>query len=69
MFNLKTAVIGAAAGFAVSFIAGIIGRVDFLFVLLRALLSAAFSALLISGVRFYICGFSAKNKTKLPLPQ
>ena len=66
MFNLKTAVIGAAAGFAVSFIAGIIGRVDFLFVLLRALLSAAFSALLISGVRFLYLRFLDEEQNEAP---
>ena len=66
MFNLKTAVIGAAAGFAVSFIAGIIGRVDFLFVLLRALLSAAFSALLISGVRFLYLRFLGEEQNEAP---
>lgn len=66
MFNLKTAVIGAAAGFAVSFIAGIIGGVDFLIILLRALLSAAFSALLISGVRFLYVRFLGEEQTEAP---
>lgn len=66
MFNLKTAVIGAAAGFAVSFIAGIIGRVDFLIILLRALLSAAFSALLISGIRFLYVRFLGEEQTEIP---
>ncbi len=66
MFNLKTAVIGAAAGFAVSFIAGIIGRVDFLIILLRALLSAAFSALLISGIRFLYVRFLGEEQTEVP---
>ena len=66
MFNLKTAVIGAAAGFAVSFIAGIIGGVDFLIILLRALLSAAFSALLISGVRFLYMRFLGEEQTEAP---
>ena len=65
MFNLKTAVIGAAAGFAVSFIAGIIGRVDFLIILLRALLSAAFSALLISGIRFLYVRFLGEEQTEV----
>ena len=66
MFNLKTAVIGAAAGFAVSFIAGIIGRVGFLIILLRALLSAAFSALLISGIRFLYVRFLGEEQTEVP---
>ena len=66
MFNLKTAVIGAAAGFAVSFIAGIIGGVDFLIILLRALLSATFSALLISGVRFLYVRFLGEEQTEAP---
>lgn len=66
MFNLKTAVIGAAVGFAVSFIAGIIGRVDFLIILLRALLSAAFSALLISGIRFLYVRFLGEEQTEVP---
>ena len=66
MFNLKTAVIGAAAGFAVSFIAGIIGGVDFLIILLRALLSAAFCALLISGIRFLYVRFLGEEQTETP---
>jgi hypothetical protein len=66
VFNLKTAVIGAAAGFAVSFIAGIIGGVEFLIILLRALLSAAFSALLISGVRFLYVRFLGEEQTEAP---
>lgn len=50
MFNLKTAIKGAAAGFILSFIAGIIGRVDFLIILLRAFLSAVFSGALFGGL-------------------
>lgn len=50
MFNLKTAIKGAAAGFVISFIAGIIGRVDFLIILLRAFLSAVFSGALFGGL-------------------
>lgn len=50
MFNLKTALKGAAAGFILSFIAGIIGRVDFLILLLRTLLSAVFSGVLFGGL-------------------
>ncbi|WP_428768321.1 hypothetical protein V1L52_07235 [Treponema sp. HNW] len=50
MFNLKTAIKGAAAGLVISFIAGIIGRVDFLVILLRALLSAVFSGALFGGL-------------------
>ncbi|MGI5172187.1 hypothetical protein H0R92_01110 [Treponema sp. OMZ 840] len=64
MFNLKTAIIGAAAGFTVSFIAGIIGRVDFLIVLLRAVLSAVFSGVLISAVRFLYVRFLAEAQTE-----
>ena len=66
MFNLKTAVIGAAAGFAVSFIAGIIGGVAFLIILLRALLSAAFCAFLISGIRFLYVRFLGEEQTETP---
>lgn len=50
MFNLKTALKGAAAGFVISFIAGIIGRVDFLIILLRGFLSAVFSGALFGGL-------------------
>lgn len=50
MFNLKIALKGAAAGFVISFIAGIIGRVDFLIILLRAFLSAVFSGALFGGL-------------------
>lgn len=50
MFNLKIALKGAAAGFVISFIAGIIGRVDFLIILLRAFLSAVFSGALFGGI-------------------
>ena len=64
MFNLKTAIIGAAAGFAVSFIAGIIGGVAFLIILLRALLSAVFGALLISGIRFLYVRFLGGEQTE-----
>lgn len=57
MFDLKTAIKGAAAGFVISFIAGIIGRVDFLIILLRAVLSAVFSGLLVCGIRFLYMNF------------
>jgi len=50
VFNLKIALKGAAAGFVISFIAGIIGRVDFLIILLRAFLSAVFSGALFGGL-------------------
>ena len=50
MFNLKIALKGAAAGFVISFIAGIIGHVDFLLILLRAFLSAVFSGALFGGL-------------------
>lgn len=59
MFSPKTALIGAIAGFAVSCIAGIIGSVSFGIVLLRAVLSALFSALLIGAVHFVYVRFLA----------
>ena len=59
MFSPNTALIGAIAGFAVSCIAGIIGSVSFGIVLLRAVLSALFSALLIGAVHFVYVRFLA----------
>lgn len=59
MFSPKTALIGAIAGFALSCIAGIIGSVSFGIVLLRAVLSAVFSALLVGAVHFVYVRFLA----------